>query len=173
MNRVLVPVLLVALGSTAFSQTATTLKSRDPFVGLAFLVGDWVGEGTGDPGHGSGGFTVKPDLDDHILVRTNYALYPAIAGHPAFRHDDLMISYPEGDGLGAMYFDNEGHVIHYKVSTAAETAVFLSQGPGPGFRLTYRQTDRDHLTIKFEIAPPDKPGEFKTYIEATARRLGR
>jgi hypothetical protein len=39
-----------------------------------------------------------------------------------------------------MYFDNEGHVIHYNVSTPdATTVVFLSDasGAGPQFRLMY------------------------------------
>jgi hypothetical protein len=162
-------ILLFAVTVAAIAQSPA--KSEDPFGRLAFLVGDWVGDGSGDPGNGSGGFTIKPDLEEHVLVRTNYARYPATADRPAYRHDDLMITYPEGGDLKAVYFDNEGHVIHYKISTTANTAVFVSEGPGPGFRLTYKRTDKDHLALKFEISPPDKPGEFKTYIEATAKRL--
>jgi hypothetical protein len=171
MKRLILPALLFALCLSAFSQGPAKTKSKDPFDRLAFLYGDWIGEGTGDSGSGSGGFTIKPSLDDRVLVRTNYANYPATSDRPAFRHDDLMITYPEGDGLKAIYFDNEGHVIHYKVSTTADAAIFVSEGPGSGFRLTYRLTDKDHLGIKFEIAPPDKPGEFKTYIDARAKRL--
>ena len=38
------------------------------------------------------------------------------------------------------YFDNEGHVIHYDVSTPSPTSVVLlsdSSQPGPQFRLAY------------------------------------
>jgi hypothetical protein len=142
-----------------------------PLFNSVDLVGNWVGEGGGDAGKGSGEFSFKLDLQGHVLVRTNHADYPATAERPPYRHDDLMITYAEGDALKAIYFDNEGHVIHYKVSTTADSAVFVSESPGPSFKLTYRQTDKDHLAIKFEIAPVDKPGEFKTYIEATAKRL--
>jgi hypothetical protein len=40
----------------------------------------------------------------------------------------------------------------------------------PRFRLTYRKTGADTLSIRFEIAMPAKPDAFTTYIEATARR---
>jgi len=174
MKRALPLVLLLAVSLSALAQAPGKSKSKDPFDRLAFLYGDWVGEGTGDAGNGSGGFTIKPDLDDRVLsaLTTPIIPLPLIAPClPSQRPNDLMITYPEGDTLKAIYSDNEGHVIHYKITTAGDCAVFVSEGPGPGFRLTYRQTDKDHLAIKFEIAPPEKPGEFKTYVEANAKRL--
>jgi hypothetical protein len=36
--------------------------------------------------------------------------------------------------------------------------------------LTYRKTGPDSLALKFEIAPPGKPGAYAPYIEATAHR---
>jgi len=140
---------------------------------LEFLVGHWTGEGGGDPGAGSGAFTLTPDLQGKILVRKNFATYPAAAGRPAFRHDDLMIVYRDEElsGLRATYWDNEGHVIAYRVQPAAEGGVtFLSDGPPAGmrYRLTYLPAGKDKIKIRFEIAPPGK--DFSTYLEAAAHK---
>jgi len=138
---------------------------------VQFLSGHWTGEGGGAPGSGSGAFTFAPDLQDKILVRKNFADYPAGAGRPAFRHDDLMIVYraEESAELKAMYWDSEGHVIAYAVEPAAEGGVaFVSGGPGVRYRLTYLPSGKDKVKIRFEIAQPGK--DFTTYIEAAAHR---
>lgn len=166
MRRILLLLVLLFATLVSAQNTPDWYKS----LSALNLTGDWVGDGSGEPGKGSGAFSFKLDLDGHVLVRNSFAEYPATADRPAFRHDDLMITYPEGDKLKAVYFDSEGHVIHYDVTTGPDSVVFLSEGPGPGFRLTYHMLDKNRVAIKFEIAPPDKPGQFKTYIEATARR---
>ena len=79
-------------------------------------MGEWIGVGSGKPGEGAGGFALHLDLQNTILVRTNYSEFPAIKEKPAYRHDDLMIVYQSGDGsMRGIYFDNEQHVIHYDV----------------------------------------------------------
>jgi hypothetical protein len=142
----------------------------DPFASLRFLVGTWQGEeGKGQPGQPSRGeFTLAEDLGGKVLVRRNFAEYPAQGGRAAFRHDDVMTIYPEGGLLKALYADNEGHVIHYGVAKAGDGAVFLSEGPGPRFRMTLTPKPADLLGIRFEIAPPGT--DFSTYIEAPAKR---
>jgi hypothetical protein len=166
-------------GTTVEGQTTGPGKSVEgawePF---RFLIGDWVGEGSGQPGKGSGEFSFSLDLQDKILMRKNRSAYPAAAGRPAFVHDDLMVTYrTEGDGPAkAIYFDNEGHVIHYTatVSTDRQAIRFLSEAStsAPRFRLTYAKEDEGKVRITFEIAPPGKPDAFKTYLEGTARRKG-
>ena len=42
--------------------------------------------------------------------------------------------------------------------------------PGPRYRLTYVQTGANDLKLAFEIAPPETPEKFTTYIEALAKR---
>jgi hypothetical protein len=137
-----------------------------------FLVGQWTGGGTGQPGNGSGAFSFAADLAGHVLVRKSFADYPAAGGKPAFRHDDLMIVYRDeaSHGLQAIYFDGEGHVIRYSVAPAGPGVVFLSDGAADQarYRLTYTPTGKDSLKIKFEIAAPGK--EFAMYIEADAHR---
>src|SRR5690349_5925928 len=89
--------------------------------GLQFLLGEWIGEGGGGPGEGSGAFAFARELQGKVLVRTNYAEYPASAERPAFRHDDLMIVYtdPPSGRPHAIYFDSEGHVIEYAVEESS------------------------------------------------------
>ncbi|HTS50395.1 MAG TPA: hypothetical protein VMH05_20760 [Bryobacteraceae bacterium] len=150
------------------SLSAQTTKLGDRWAPLAFLVGEWIGEGGGDPGQGSGGFSFLPEENGAILVRKNRADYPASKDQPAFSHTDLMIVYQEDEKFRAIYFDSEDHVIHYDVepSSDGKSVQFLSKN----YRLTYSKTGTDSVAIKFEIAPPDQPGAFKTYIQATARR---
>jgi hypothetical protein len=151
---------------------ALTLQAED-WSPLQFLVGDWVGEGSGQPGQSSAGaFTLTPDLDGGVLARRSSADYPAANGRPAVHHSDLMVIYRDSSSkqIQATYWDNEGHVIPYLVQTASSRAVFTSEGAneGPRYRLTYEATGKDRVTIKFEIAEPGK--DFAVYLEGAARR---
>ena len=174
--RTILLVIACAIGwGTLLAQQPAASEWRD----WSFLLGEWKGEGGGEPGQGIGGFTFKPDLQQSVLVRTSYSEYPASKDRPAYRHDDLMVIYREkpSSPVQAMYFDNEGHVIHYGVTidSTAKTAVFLSQpeNGAPRYRLTYTAKAPDTVSIKFEVAPPDKPEQFKTFIEARATRISK
>ncbi len=65
-------------------------------------------------------------------------------------------------------------MIHYTAEFTADqkTLVFLSDllPSAPRYRLTYTKAKNDTLSVKFEIAPPDKPESFSTYLQAMARR---
>jgi len=139
-----------------------------------FLIGEWVGEGGGDPGQGVGGFTFSLDLQNTILVRKNFANYPATKDRPAFSHNDLMVVYREGDKFKAVYFDNEQHVINYALTFSKDSSavIFVSDViPGaPRFRLTNTKQGTDSIKISFEFAPPGQPEAFNRYIDAVARR---
>ncbi len=140
---------------------------------LQFLIGDWAGEGGGQPGQASAGsFSFTPDLQGTILVRRSFAEYPPANGRPAFRHDDLTIVYRDADSkqFRATYWDNEGHVIRYSVQTAEGGVVFVSEGPPSGqrFRISYSREGTSQVKIKFEIAAPGK--DFAPYVEASARK---
>ena len=109
-------------------------------------------------------------------MRHNYSQYPATKDKPAYRHDDLMVIYPAPSGkkTRADYWDNEGHVIHYIIefTDGARRLVMLSDPAesGPRYRLSYVKTGDNDLKLRFEVAPPEAPDKFKTYIEATAKR---
>jgi hypothetical protein len=128
--------LLLALLSADFKQ-------------LEFLLGKWIGVETNKAE--SGAFSFEPQLNNKIIVRRNSAP----------NHEDLLVIYIE-DETRAVYFDNEGHVIHYKVSVPSENrAVFESDG-APKYRLTY-WLNHDSLNGKFEVAD-------KTYLNWTSTR---
>jgi hypothetical protein len=165
------PLACSAAGSARTSQGGP----QGPWSSLSFLMGEWVGEGSGKPGQGSGAFSFTTDLQGKVLIRKNYAEYPSTKERPAFRHDDLMIVYRNDSGsqLHAIYFDSENHTISYGIKAIDDNTVeFVSEvNPAtPRYRLTYRKTSADTLSIKFEIAPPGKPDSFATYIEAVSRR---
>ena len=141
---------------------------------LRFLVGDWIGEGSGEPGKGSGSFSFAFDLQGTILVRKNHAEYPPAADRQAYSHDDVMVLYFNKDSLQALYLDNEGHVIHYAVEASgdADTVIFTS-APDPAvarYRLTYRRSASESLDLTFDIAPAGNPDAFRRYIQASAYR---
>lgn len=142
----------------------------DPFHPLRFLMGEWVADGP--DATASGHFELTSEAQGKVMIRHNHADYPAAKNRPAVNHDDLMVIYPEG-GIKAIYFDSEGHVIHYTMQAGAPgEATFVSEPARgtPRFRLSYKKLPDGRLSGKFELAQPDKPEEFKTYLEWTAKR---
>jgi hypothetical protein len=144
-----------------------------------YLIGEWEAAGRGSPGEGAGRFSFAFDLRNKVVVRKSHTDYPAAAGRPAFAHDDLMVIYYDepAQKFRADYFDSEGHVIRYtaEFSPDDQTLTFVSE-PAPAqprFRLTYlRPKNNSPLGIKFEIAPPGEPENFKVYVEGTAHKKG-
>jgi len=160
------------------SQLALSQQQADPGLEpLKGLIGKWVGEGTSDVGAGGGYFTFETGLNDRVLVRKNHAEYPATKDRPAVTHDDLMIVYIETatKQLRAFYTDSERNTINYIVTVSADgkTFVFLSdpRDAGPRFRLTYIMTAKDQITLTFETALPDKPDQFRKFIEGRVRKI--
>ncbi len=156
-------------GTAAAQQDGRSPRWKD----LDFLIGAWEGLGSGAPGQGSGGFTFAADLQGTILVRRNFADYPATKEKSSYRHEDLMIMTREqAGGVRAVYFDNEGHVIHYGVQVRGDSVIFLSDTSSttPRYRLGYVLTAPDSLRLTFDIAPPGKSDAFTRYIEAYASR---
>jgi len=153
-----------------------------------FVIGDWAGSGSGKPGPGTGEFSLKPELNNQILVRRNYNVYPdqkaeakglkqedlkIMAGQAKGpTHEDLMIIYPSQDlkPYRAVYFDSEGHVIRYDISSAENELVFLSEAEpnAPRFRLTYHKKSINSLGIDFAMAPPN--GDFHPYLSGIVTR---
>jgi hypothetical protein len=109
----------------------------DGFGALRFLFGNW--QAIDLPAGESGGFTFKLGVQDHVVIRTNEAHYPAAGDRPASNHDDLLVIYREDGSLKADYFDSEGHVIRYVVDTpSTNVATFVSTRSAgqPRYRLT-------------------------------------
>jgi hypothetical protein len=159
----------------ALATSASVCRADDPWEPYRFLMGEWTT--VGDQAMRSGGFTLATDLQGKVLVRKSRAEIPSAAGRPAVTHDDLMVIY-QGEAskpAKAVYFDSEGHVIHYTASFSKDekTLTFLSEptSSAPGYRLTYEKGENDTVGIRFEIAPPGKPEEFKVYLTGKVRRV--
>ena len=132
----------------------------DRWKALDFLLGEWVGVAGAQEtpaGAGQGAFSFERDVNQKIIVRRNYAQYDSAA-----RNDDLMVIYMEDGRPRAIYFDSEGHVIHYSVSTpSAGRVVFESDA---GYRLTYWM-EEGAMKGQFEVGG-------KPYLSWTSRRKG-
>ncbi len=154
--------------------TAPARGDDDRWADFRFLIGSWVNEGP--PAMGSGSFSLEPDLQDKVLVRHNRAYVPTASGGSPVKHEDLMVIYtnPGEKEFRASYFDSEGHVIQYSISSLPgnKGLVFVSKPDprGPRFRLTYTKIDGDKVGIEFAIAPPGQPERFKKYVGATVIR---
>lgn len=159
----------------AGSLAAQTPQKSDPWAGLRFLVGTWEAKTTGGnaQAQGTGTYSFGLELKDHVLAR--HSGYEACKGPEDFncQHGDLLYIYADGpeQGLRAIYFDNEGHVIHYSVALPKPgTAVLLSDParPGPQFRLTY-ELSGDQMAGKFQMKMPGQ-ADFASYLEWSGRR---
>ncbi len=176
MCRLLVLALLLMTSGLA-GRRAEAADGEDRWAAFRPLLGEWTGEGGGQPGQGAGRLSHSLDLDGRILIRKNHVEYPATKDRPAFAHDDLLITYFDEarTAAKAIYWDNEGHAIQYSVSvlTDGRTLVYTSEPSpaGPRFRFIYAIETPDRMRLKFEIAPPGKPDAFGTYSEGVVKRV--
>lgn len=161
---------LPLLSGFAQTQQQAAASGGPSWPQLQFLVGSWVGSAEDTPhGAGSGTYSFELQLNQNVVVRKNHAEYSS-----GVKHDDLMIIYLDTGSTQpkAIYFDTEGHTIHYTISfPAANKVVFESEAgqPGPRYRLTYSAHGAG-LEGKFEYTQPN--GEYKTYLEWTSVRAG-
>jgi uncharacterized protein YaiE (UPF0345 family) len=147
-----------------------TAPAPDPFKALNFLEQNWEANTNGYAGvKTTGTYTFRRELGGHILARRSTS-DPACKGPVTFdcEHGDILYVYEEAPGqpLKAIYFDNEGHVIHYNVSTPTPSSVvFLSESsrPGPQFRLSYELKDT-LMSGKFQMRMPGQ-SDWKSYLE--------
>ncbi len=143
---------------------------NDRWQSLNFLQGTWaaISQGGSAGATSSGSYAFEFELQQHVLARVSAGPVNCI-GPKSFDclHSDLLYIYQDADGqpFKAIYFDNEGHVIHYEVSTPdPTTAVFLSEaGPGPQYRLTY-QLKKSTMFGKFQVRMPGQT-DWKSYLE--------
>jgi hypothetical protein len=149
-------------------------KTQNPWEKWNYLIGEWTGEHNGQPGQGEGKFSFQTDLDGKILVRKSHTVFPATAKSSEIKHDDLLIIYQgSGDNVQkAIYFDNEGHTIKYKVSFTDKSIVLTSDiiAKETRFRFTYTSIDAKTVNASFEMASPESPNDFKMYLSGKANK---
>jgi len=169
-QKTLIAVLLLVSCQLAFGQ-----QSSNQWEKWNFLMGEWAGEGNGQPGQGEGRFSFQTDLDGKIILRKNHTVFPKTEKSVEAIHDDLLIIYQVdgGNSQEAIYFDNEGHTIKYKVSFSDKSIVLTSEiaANNPRFRFSYTETDTKTVNMSFEMALPEKPDEFKVYLAGKAFKV--
>lgn len=175
MNRTAATTLLLALSLLLSSEVWSA--EADPWKAISFLQGTWGAEiraGTAGA-QGISNYTFKPGLRHHVISRTSAA--PATCKGPEdfdCGHSDLLYIYQEGpkQPLKAIYFDNEGHVIHYEVATPQwDTVIFISEASasGPQFRLMY-QLSNAIMSGQFQVRMPGQK-DWKSYLEWSGPKL--
>ena len=160
----------------ASAQTpAKSPAKADSWAGVRFLLGLWGAKTTGGVAQAqvSASYSFRLELRDHVLARHSRSGSCSAPDDFDCLHSDLLYVYPSGNGaaLEAIYFDNEGHVIHYAVTTPKPgTVVFLSDPaqPGPQYRLSYTFFD-GVMTGLFEMKLPGQ-SDFTSYLEWSGKR---
>jgi hypothetical protein len=146
-------------------------RAADPFQPISFLIGAWEARTINNPSVTAvGAYNFQAELNGHVVTRHSIADTAKCKG-PAdlnCEHSDMLYIYADAPGqpLHAIYFDNEGHVIHYTVTALTPTsAEFLSnpQQPGPQFRLIY-ELKGTVMSGKFQMRMPGQP-DWKSYLE--------
>jgi hypothetical protein len=147
----------------------------DPWLGVRFLVGSWESKTTGGiaQAKASAGYAFRLELREHILARHSRSGACNAPDDFDCQHSDLLYLYPNpnGSALQAIFFDNEGHVIRYDVSTPApNSVVFISDPaqPGPQYRLSYELVS-GVLSGKFELKMPGQ-ADFVSYLEWSGKK---
>ena len=143
------------------------LNAQNQWDALSFLEGTWDGATKAQASgvHANGTYIFRKEMGGHVLARHTSAA--GCKGPADFNceHSDLLYIYQDtrDQPLKAIYFDNEGHVIHYNIATTSDSALLISDDPGPQFRLTY-ELKEGVMSGKFQMKPP-RQAEFKSYLE--------
>jgi hypothetical protein len=156
-------------GGVAMAQGAAAPAGKaDPFSPLQFLEGAWAAHAAGQGAAADGAYAFRRELDGHVLAR--HSETAGCRGPEAFdcEHGDLLYVFQDGPGLPlkAIFFDNEGHVIHYAVTVPEPNkVVFLSEamGVGPQFRLMYALKGGS-MQGSFAMLPPGQT-VWRPYLE--------
>ena len=166
---------LLFIGCVLLITISANCQTRpDNWGKLNFLIGNWIGEGNGNPGQGKGYFSFTLDLDNKILVRKSHSEYPPDKEKPGIVHDDILIIYHEynGDPDKAIYFDNEGHVINYSITYADSVNIIFTSKKIPNvpvFRLTYSKLENNAMNVIFAISQDGE--KFTEYLKGTSKKI--
>lgn len=157
------------LAITAAAQQAT--PKPDPWEPVRFLLGDWRGTATGEPGEGAVTRSYELVLENRFIHERNKSSYAAReAGKDGEVHEHWsFISYDRAEKVIRMrQFHQESFVISYALNREASTPtklVFESErfenfDNAWRARETYERVSEREFVETFELKPPDKPFEI-------------
>ena len=155
---------LGSLVAAAYFCASGGSAQTDAWKPLRFLMGTWDAKTLGGSAGAasSGSYSFQLELRDHILAR--HSSGAGCKGPASFdcEHGDLLYVYRDAASqpYKAIYFDNEGHVIHYDVSIPSPGSVVFLSGD---YRLSY-ELKGSSMYGKFQMRAPGQ-AEFASYLE--------
>ncbi len=168
--------LTIAFAILGVSSAAAQPALKPEMSPLNFLVGQWKSDDgkvadTGGTSRGASLITIEAD-GGALLRRDRTRLFDK-TGKPAGGFSQLMMIYPEGGAIRAVYEDGEGHVIHYASSAvvAGKSVTFTSapRAGAPTFQLSYELKAPKTLMITFGLVPPGQT-EFRPIAVGSLNR---
>jgi hypothetical protein len=142
----------------------------DPWLSLRFLVGEWQGQASGQPGTGSVARRYEFILKDRFLHERNTSTYPPQEKNKAgevHEHWSLLSFDRKRQAILFRQFHQEGFVVTYALNPALsgpgklvfESELLENLSPAMKARETYEVLSKDAFIETFEIAEPGKPFE--------------
>lgn len=152
----------------------------DPWAGLRFLEGKWVGKATGEPGRGVSSGEYRFELNGRFLSARNRSVYePKSAGAKPEEHEDFgMFSYDRALKKCVLrQFHVEGFVNEYTLDSVGEDGKSLEfrtvriENIAAGWRAkeALRILSPDEFVETFSLAAPGK--DFEVYCETHLKRV--
>jgi len=174
---ILIVLIIVAVPYVGFAQTP---PPQDVWQPLRGFLGNWKGQGSGEPGTGDYERSYRFIFKDRFIEVKNRSSWRPTEQNPKGEiHEDLgYISYDKARKTFVLrQFHIEGFVNQYRLESISEDGrkiVFVSEaieniGAGWRARETYQIAGADEFTETFELAPPG--GEFGPYTTATLKRV--
>jgi len=161
--------------TAAAKPPAAAPAKPDPWHNFRFLVGSWEAKTTGGvaQAHVATSYSFRMELREYLMARHARNGTCSAPDDYDCQHSDLLYIYPTGNGSAfeAIYFDNEGHIIRYSLTSPKPgTAVFLSDPalPGPQYRLSYTFLN-EVMSGQFEMKMPGQ-ADFTSYLEWSGKR---
>ncbi len=172
--------ILLLLAATAAAQAPATRP--DPWARLRFLVGDWTGTATGEPGEGTVTRRYEFILGGKFLYERNTSTYPPQEKNKEGETHEhwSILSYDKARHTFIFrQFHQEGFVNEYALDDSASTPAKLVfaherieniKGPWRA-RETYDIISPDEFIETFELAPLDQP--YAVYTRNHFTRAGK
>ncbi len=168
---------LLVLPQVSLGQTA---KQADVWQPFAFMIGEWKGQGGGEPGMGNYERSYRFIYNKNFIEARNKSVYPPSKENPKGEvHEDLgYISYDKARKTYVLrQFHIEGFFNQYRLESMAPDGskfVFVSEaieniGAGWRARETYEKTSADEFTETFDLAPPGQ--DFSVYSKVVLKRV--
>jgi hypothetical protein len=146
-------------------------NQSDPWVSIRFLVGEWAGTASGEPGTGTVSRRYEFVLGNRFIHERNTSTYPPQAKNKAgevHQHWSILSYDRNRKNIIFRQFHQEGFVILYALNSILSTPsklVFDSEqtenvNKSWKARETYEVISSNEFTETFELAQPDKPFEI-------------